>query len=274
MKKQSLIVQLLLTITFLISSSNLMFGQQPRDNSASNMHNKILSTLSGLVTNIVIKEKDGNYVKSGTALFVKHGFEYYAVTAKHCFINGSTQAGKTLPKLENTNVEAGFMTGLNTLGKVTLLHRENLHDGKKPLFNVYYIGVDQAIDVAALKLTNPSNEVKRLSIDSHFFDLTGNIQYQDKLAIAGFPSYKDDTEDNIITTFAPKEIQEMLEQEHKYYFLMLANKDLSAISIAGFSGAAILDVDTQKIVGFVAGENKKANFIYGIYAKYMFELFK
>lgn len=237
------------------------------------MNNKKLETFSGFVSNICVKKKDGNYYQSGTALFIKHKEDYYAVTAKHCFINGSTQVGKTLPTIENTNEEAGF-TNLNIFGEVTLLHKEKLHNGRVPLFNVFYTDEGQAtaIDVAALKLTNPSNDVRSISIDSNCLDNSGAIFYHHNLAITGFPSYAEDKEDNIITNFESKEIQEILGKEHNYYFLMPSNKNLRVTSIAGFSGSAILDLNTKKIIGFVVGENKETNHIYGIYAKYMSEL--
>lgn len=233
-----------------------------------------MKTLSGLVSNLVIRKQDGNYFQSGTAIFIKNISDFYAATAKHCFINNSTQFEKTIPTLSNACDEMSFMTGLDTSGKVNLLHRERLHDGERLLFNTYYINENQAIDIAALKLSNPSDDVKGMSIDSDYLDNSGVINYDSNLQISGFPSYSEDIEDTIITNFAPEHIQEMLDGDKEHYFIMLSNTDLSAKSLAGFSGAPILDTDSQKIIGFVAGENKKVNMIYGIYAKYMTECLK
>lgn len=247
---------------------------QKSPNQYSHQMNKKLESLSGFVNEIAVKKKTGNYFKSGTGLFVKHKSDYYIVTAKHCFINGSTQVEYTVPTIENTNDEAAFFTTKDSLGNIKLLHSQKLHDGLQILFKVYSISDTQAIDVATLKLTNPSDEVKRLSINSDYFDNSSKISDLDHLIITGFPSYFENTEDSIYTSFAPNEIQELLDHNSKYYFLMPSNKDLRKISLAGFSGAAILNKDKQKIIGFVAGENKKVSMIYGIYAKYMYECLK
>jgi hypothetical protein len=233
-----------------------------------------MKTLSGLVSNLVIKKQDGNYFQSGTAIFIKNKSDFYAATAKHCFIDNSTQLEKTIPTLSNTCDEIAFMTGLDTSGKVNLLHRERLHDREQLLFDTYYINENQAIDIAALKLSNPNDAVKGISIDSDYLDNSGIINYNSNLQISGFPSYSEDIEDTIITSFAPEYVQEMLDGDKEYYFIMPSNIDLSTKSLAGFSGAAILNTDSQKLIGFVAGENKKANLIYGIYAKYMTECLK
>lgn len=233
--------------------------------------NKKLENLSGFVNEIAVKKKNGEYFKSGTALFVMHKGEYYAVTAKHCFMDSSTQAKKTIPTIINTLEEACFFSELDAFGKVKLLHREALHNGHHPLFKIYTISDLQAIDVAALKLINPSDEVKGLSIDSDCFDNSGNINYLDDLVITGFPSYFENKVDSLITGFVSKEIQEMLDDDHKYYFMMPTYTELRVKSMSGFSGSAILAKNRNKIVGFVAGENKATNLLYGIYAKYMTE---
>lgn len=255
---------------FLLLCNNIM-DQKTIINYSLDMNSEKLENLSGFVSEIVIKKINGDYSKSGTALFIKHKGKYYAVTAKHCFMNGSSQAGKTVPTIKNTNEKAIFFSGLDSLGKVKILHREKLHDGKNIFFKVYKISDLQAIDVAALKLTEPSEKVKSLAISSNYLDNSCNIYYKDKLVITGFPAYQENMEDSVKTGFASKEIQEMLDDDQKYYFMMTSSRDLSVKSMSGFSGSAILDKDKHKIIGFVAGENKKLSLIYGIYAKYMFD---
>jgi hypothetical protein len=228
-----------------------------------------LTNLSGLVANIAILKKDGIYYQSGTALFIRHKSDYFAVTAKHCLLHGSTQVEKTLPTLENTHEEIQFLSAINFAGKVNLLHRQKLHNDGQLLFKVFNTDESHAIDVAAIKLINPSINVKEISISSDLIDDSANIRYQASLSITGFPSYYEDLEDNIITNYESKEVQDLLESDNKYYFLMPSKKELKITSIGGFSGSAILDLDEGKIIGFVVGENKQTNHIYGIYAKYM-----
>jgi hypothetical protein len=207
------------------------------------------------------------YSTSATGFIVRKNHQYFLVTAKHSFIDNSTLAGYTLPSYDHSCTEVTVLNeNHDTIAKQLLVESTS----RTLLYRVYYIDSAKAIDVAALLLIDPPDQLKTNAVAYSDLLLSTKIDYAKTLRIEGFPS-RTNTLYSINGNFRPQAEQSLLDMDGTYYYFFDAEVDLK-----GMSGGPIFLMDGKKkigICGVMVGENRTyKTFGYGVFSFYVRKL--
>jgi hypothetical protein len=211
----------------------------------------------------------GSISHRGSAFIINKNGIFFLVTAKHCFYPSSSQQGYTIPTYDESLTEVLIMNPSNTQP----IHTQNLVDSESQniLYKIHRTHDDKVLDIAILKLKNPNEEVKNLSIKYSQIKESKKINRNKKLMITGYPSKNENSVFAFNTTYSNEELQALLENDSEYFFLMDVEIDLK-----GISGCPIFQINQNEelsIVGIFVGQNRKIkNLGYGIFSCFIKEV--
>lgn len=202
---------------------------------------------------------------NGTGFIINKENNYYLVTAKHVFYPLSLQADYTMPTFNDSYIEVSILspTDFSEIQREPLI----INETKSLLYKLFKINENKALDIAVLKINNPSNELKKYSMPFSILEVNMDFKYDESLLTGGYPT-RTKTFHSIKCSFAPKELQEMLDKDSDYYFIISTEEDLKGISggpIFGLHNGSI-----NKIIGVFVGQNRIHKTLgYGIYSIYI-----
>lgn len=201
----------------------------------------------------------------GTGFIIVKDNNYYLITAKHLFYPLSVQKDYTMPIFVNSYSEVTILSPKN----FSQIQKESLVDyqTKSLLYKTFNIKENQALDIAVLKINDPSAELKEYSIPFTNLDTNMKFKYDEMLRTDGYPT-RTKIFHSIKCSFAPKNVQEMLGKDSHYFFIIFTEENLK-----GISGGPIFNLSNNsinKLIGIFVGQNNIQQTLgYGIYSFYI-----
>jgi hypothetical protein len=204
----------------------------------------------------------------GTGFVIQKKNNYYLITAKHLFFPASVQKDYTAPTFSGSNFEVSILSpkDFSEIQKEPLVNAE----AKSLLYRTFDLEENRALDIAVLKINKPSNELKEHSMPFSILETGMKYTYKEPLLTEGYPT-RTKIFHSTLCSFAPKELQEMLDKDGTYYFIISTEEDLE-----GISGGPIFTLNNaskNKLIGIFVGQNRKVkNLGYGVHAFYISEI--
>lgn len=255
-----------MTLIVLSSLSNLLTEPIKPGRLQENTNGQ-LSTTFNMATLKLIASKNADNSK-GTGFIIKKNNNYYLITAKHLSYPLSVQQDYTTPTFSDSYSQVSILSpkDFSEIQKESLVNLQT----KSLLYKLFNIKGNRALDIAALKINNPSNELKQYSMPFSILETGMKYKYDESLLTEGYPT-RTKTSHSIICSFAPKEVQEMLEGDSTYYFIISTEEDLKGIS--GGPIFSVHDGSKNKLIGIFVGQNRIHKTLgYGIHSFYISEI--
>jgi hypothetical protein len=205
----------------------------------------------------------------GTGFIVHKDNAYYLVTAKHIFFTMSVQRDYTMPEYENSLQNCAVLDpNGNVIQELALTNEKQ----KTILYKTFDTDKKHALDIAVLPINKPVTFLKTNAISFKSLSQSLIPYYSRQVSVRGFPS-RTKTFSDFQSVVAPKDTQDLLDKDGKYFFIIETETDLK-----GISGAPVflpLEKNGRVLAGIFVGENHNHGELgYAIFAFYIAEIIR
>ncbi len=206
----------------------------------------------------------------GTGFIVCKNLVYYLVTAKHVFYPTSVQKDYTMP-VYDSSLQYCAILDYKTGKPVQILALTNERQ-EKILYKTFQTDKTHALDIAVIQVKEPDTYLKARAIPFASLNILLAPYYDESVSIKGFPS-RTKTYSEFHAVVQPKTIQDLLDKDGNYFYIIKTESDLK-----GISGAPVFytpDMKAPSIVGIFVGQNHESGELgYAIYAYYIAEIIR
>jgi hypothetical protein len=216
--------------------------------------------------------KLGSGITAGTGFIINKDGSYYLVSALHVLIKDTLSDDflVQVPSYEQCRQSLRiYKYGNQASNSINdLVHLKALSN-RDIYFSYIKLSESVALDLAVIKIKDPSEYIKNFSLDFNDIDTSIRIKRNQILKTVGFP-YSQSIPYILDSKKTSKKHMRKFEKRYSFYF---PAKD----SLEGMSGSPVYDVSSKKrplVKGMLFLSGKRNNKYYGfvIYAKYLAEL--